>query len=86
MVELKARFDEERQHRLGAQPSSAPACTWPTAWPGSRRTAKVALVVRREGDGMRRYVHIGTGNYNPKTARVYTDLGLLTADPSSAPT
>ena len=44
--------------------------------------AKMALVVRREADGIRRYVHIGTGNYNSKTARIYTDLGLLTCSPS----
>ena len=43
--------------------------------------AKLCLVVRREADGMRRYVHIGTGNYNPSTAKTYTDMGLLTAAP-----
>ncbi len=48
---------------------------------GLKTHAKVMLVVRREGDTMRRYVHIGTGNYNPKTARLYTDFGLLTANP-----
>src|SRR5438034_5718612 len=45
------------------------------------RSCKAALVVRREGDGIRRYVHLSTGNYNPTTARVYTDLGLFTANP-----
>jgi polyphosphate kinase len=49
--------------------------------PGLKTHAKVMLVVRREGDTIRRYVHIGTGNYNPKTARVYTDFGLLSANP-----
>jgi polyphosphate kinase len=50
--------------------------------PGLKTHAKVALVVRREADGIRRYVHIGTGNYNTKTARTYTDLGLFTVSAS----
>jgi polyphosphate kinase len=50
--------------------------------PGLKTHAKTALVVRRDPDGIRRYVHIGTGNYNSKTARVYTDFGLLTCSPS----
>lgn len=49
--------------------------------PGLKTHAKIALVVRREPDGIRRYVHIGTGNYNSKTARLYTDIGLLTCNP-----
>jgi polyphosphate kinase len=49
--------------------------------PGLKTHAKVMLVVRREGDTIRRYLHIGTGNYNPKTARLYTDFGLLSASP-----
>ena len=48
---------------------------------GLKTHAKVMLVVRREGEMTRRYLHIGTGNYNPKTARLYTDFGLLSADP-----
>ena len=54
---------------------------------GLKTHAKVLLVVRREGDAIRRYVHIGTGNYNPRTARYYTDFGLISVPiPSSVPT
>ncbi len=49
--------------------------------PALKSHAKCILIVRREGDGVRHYAHIGTGNYNPKTARLYTDFGLFTADP-----
>ena len=48
---------------------------------GLKTHAKILLVVRQEADGIRRYCHVGTGNYNPKTATLYEDLGLLSADP-----
>lgn len=81
LIELQARFDEVNN------------ITWARALegfgvdvayglPGLKTHTKTTLVVRREADGIRRYAHIGSGNYNSKTARVYTDLGLLTSSPS----
>ncbi len=80
LIELQARFDEENNIRwaqrfedVGVHVSYGVA--------GLKTHAKVILVVRREGDQIRRYVHIGTGNYAPRTARLYTDFGILSCDP-----
>lgn len=80
VVELKARFDEER-NITWAEEMEKEGVNVVYGLVGMKIHAKLCLVVRREPDGVRRYVHIGTGNYNPSTAKMYTDMGLFTANP-----
>ncbi len=79
LVELKARFDEEN-NIIWARKLEQAGCHVIYGLVGLKTHSKITLVVRREEDGIRRYVHLGTGNYNDSTARLYTDMGLLTCN------
>ena len=80
LVELKARFDEENNINWAKKLEKA-GCHVIYGLVGLKTHSKITLVVRMEEDGIRRYVHLGTGNYNDSTAKQYTDCGILTCDP-----
>ena len=79
-MELKARFDEEN-NIIWAKKLEKAGCHVIYGLVGLKTHSKITLVVRREEDGIRRYVHLGTGNYNDSTAKLYTDCGIMTCHP-----
>lgn len=79
LVELKARFDEEN-NIIWARRLEKAGCHVIYGLVGLKTHAKIILIVRKEPDGIKRYVHLGTGNYNDNTAKLYTDIGLMTAN------
>lgn len=81
LVELKARFDEENNIQWAKKLEKA-GCHVIYGLVGLKTHSKITLVVRKEDDGIKRYVHLGTGNYNDATAKLYTDMGILTCNPS----
>lgn len=81
LVELKARFDEENNIQWAEMLEKA-GCHVIYGLVGLKTHSKIALVVRKEEDGIRRYVHLATGNYNDSTAKLYTDCGIMTASPA----
>ncbi|MGF1643634.1 MAG: polyphosphate kinase 1 [Thiotrichales bacterium] len=80
VIELKARFDEEANIELANRLQDA-GCHVVYGVVGHKTHAKMLMIIRREGGGLRHYVHLGTGNYHPGTSRAYTDIGLLTSNP-----
>lgn len=80
LMEVKARFDEENNINMARKLEEA-GCHVIYGIVGLKTHSKITLIVRREEDGIKRYVHLATGNYNGKTARIYTDIGILTANP-----
>lgn len=80
LLEIKARFDEEN-NILWAKRLEQAGCHVIYGLPGLKVHCKMLLIVRREGNGIKRYVHLGTGNYNDETAKIYGDMGIFTSNP-----